>query len=223
MAGIDCGVKPSLPLMNLSAASVDALGIALAETRVWVDRVVIGHNLCPFARAARLSDRTRFVGCAATDPAALLDAFCDAARALIETPVDALETTLLVHPFVLTDFDDYNDFLDVADAALEALGATGVLQVASFHPQYRFAGTADDDVTNATNRSPHPVLQLLRERSVEAAVAALSDPAAIYEANIATLRRLGPAGWQALQDACRADALAISSPARRPVSAAPDR
>ena len=220
---IDHDIKLGLLAMNASAAPGDALATALAETRVWVDRVVIGLNLCPFARAARLSDRTRFVGCAATDPEALLDAFCDAARALLETPVAALETTLLVHPFVLTDFDDYNDFLDVADAALDALGASGVLQVVSFHPQYRFAGTAADDVTNATNRSPHPVLQLLRERSVETAVAALSDPAAIYEANIATLRRLGPAGWQALQDACAADAFANFSPARRQERAAPDR
>jgi len=209
--------------MNVIVEPSDAtLQAALAETRAWVDRVVIGLNLCPFARAARQRDRTRFVGCAATDPEALLAAFCDAARSLIATPVEAVETTLLVHPFVLTDFDDYNDFLDVADAALDALGATGMLQVASFHPHYRFAGTAADDLSNATNRSPHPVLQLLRERSIEAAAAAWPDPAAIYEANIATLERLGPAGWQALQDACRADARASSEPASQPW-AAPDR
>ena len=203
-------------------ANEAALSAALAETRAWVDRVVIGLNLCPFARAARLRARTRFLGCAATDPEALRAAFCDAAGALMATPVEAIETTLLVHPFVLTDFDDYNDFLDVADAALHALGATGVLQVASFHPQYRFAGTAADDVTNATNRSPHPLLQLLRERSIESAVAAWPDPAVIYETNVATLQRLGPSGWRALQDACRADALASSAPAPPP-SAAPDR
>ena len=199
-----------------------ALQSALAETQAWVDRVVIGLNLCPFAKAARQRDRTRFVGCAATDPEALLAAFCDAARALIATPVEAVETTLLVHPFVLTDFDDYNDFLDVADAALDELGATGVLQVASFHPHYRFAGTAADDLSNATNRSPHPVLQLLRERSIEAVAAAWPDPAAIYEANIATLQGLGPAGWAALQSACRADANASSGPALPP-AAPPDR
>jgi hypothetical protein len=199
-----------------------ALSAALAETRAWVDRVVIGLNLCPFARAARQRDRTRLVGCAATEPEALLAAFCDAARSLLEAPVEAVETTLLVHPFVLTDFDDYNDFLDVADAALDALGATGVLQVASFHPDYRFAGTAADDVSNATNRSPHPLLQLLRERSIEAAAAAWPDPAVIYEANVATLQRLGPSGWQALQDACRADARASCEPAL-PAPAPPDR
>jgi len=209
--------------MNPPAEPAEALALALAETRVWVDRVVIGLNLCPYARAARLRNRTRFVGSTVTDPEALLAAFCDAARELIETPVAALETTLLVHPFVLTDFDDYNDFLDVADAALEALGATGVLQVASFHPQYRFAGTAADDVTNATNRSPHPVLQLLREQSVETAVAALPDTAAIYEANLATLRDLGVVGWEALRDDCRAAVLASSSPARSPGSAGPAR
>jgi len=161
--------------MNPPAEPAEALALALAETRVWVDRVVIGLNLCPYARAARLRNRTRFVGSTATDPEALLAAFCDAARELIETPVAALETTLLVHPFVLTDFDDYNDFLDVADAALEALGATGVLQVASFHPQYQFEGTSPDDVGNASNRSPYPTLHLLREDSVDRAVDAFPD------------------------------------------------
>ena len=209
--------------MNVgSGASETTLSVALAETRAWVDRVVIGLGLCPFARAARQRDRTRFVGCAATEPEALLADFCDAARLLMAAPVEVVETTLLVHPFVLTDFDDYNDFLDVADAALDALGATGVLQVASFHPHYRFAGTEADDVSNATNRSPHPLLQLLRERSIEAAAAAWPDPAVIYEANIATLQRLGPAGWQALQDACRADVRASCEPALPP-PAPPDR
>ena len=203
--------------MNVgSGASETTLSVALAETRAWVDRVVIGLGLCPFARAARQRDRTCFVGCAATESEALLDVFCDAARSLMAAPFDAVETTLLVHPFVLTDFDDYNDFLDVADAALDALGATGVLQVASFHPHYRFAGTEAGNVSNATNRSPHPVLQLLRERSIEAAAAAWPDPAVIYEANIATLQRLGPSGWQALQDACRADARASCEPGLSP-------
>jgi hypothetical protein len=181
---------------------------AVAETRAWVERAVIGLNLCPFARGAHGGNRTRYVGCAATDAEALLAAFASEVRLLLATPAETVETTLLVHPFVLNDFDDYNDFLDVADAALEALDATGTLQVASFHPDYRFADTAADDVTNATNRSPHPRLQLLREDRVERAVASLADSASIYEANLATLRGLGWAGWERIRAECRAAAVA---------------
>lgn len=186
--------------MNILKSS--AVEIALAESRAWVDLVVVGLNLCPFAKAARARGRTRFVCSEAIDPEALLEVFCAEARALLATPSAELETTLLIHPLVLNDFGDYNDFLDVADAALEALGAVGVLQVASFHPQYRFAGTAADDIGNATNRAPHPILQLLREASVDTAVASLADSGAIYEANMTTLHRLGPAGWAALQAEC---------------------
>jgi hypothetical protein len=186
-----------------SSAESTATALAVIETRVWIERVVIGLNLCPFARAAHARGRTRYVGCAATDVDALLEAFANEVRLLQATPARTLETTVLVHPFVLNEFADYNDFLDVADRALKTLGATGALQVASFHPQYRFAGSAADDVTNATNRSPHPLLQLLREDSVEQAVAGMADSAAIYEANIATLRRLGWDGWHALQAECR--------------------
>ncbi|MEP7056714.1 MAG: DUF1415 domain-containing protein [Caldimonas sp.] len=192
-----------MPNSNPQASTPDS---AIAQTKAWVERVVIGLNLCPFAKAAQAHGRTRYVCSDAAEPEALLAAFRDEVRTLLGTPSADLETTLLIHPCVLGDFDDYNDFLDVADAALEALGAVGVLQVASFHPQYRFAGTAADDITNATNRSPHPVLQLLREASVDAAVASFPDGAAIYEANIATLRRIGPEGWAALQAECSAAA-----------------
>jgi hypothetical protein len=109
-----------------------------------------------------------------------------------------VETTLLIHPHVLNDFLDYNDFLDVADAAIDELGLAGILQVASFHPDYQFEGTAPDDVDNLTNRSPHPMLHLLREDSIARAVAAFPDTATIYERNIETLRRLGASGWRQL-------------------------
>lgn len=192
------------PLTAIGPSTATALEIAIAETRAWVDRAVIGLNLCPFAKAAQARGRTRFVCSAATDQEALLGAFCDEARWLVGASPADTETTLLIHPFVLADFDDYNDFLDLADTALEALGCSGVLQVASFHPRYRFAGTAADDVTNATNRSPHPVLQLLREDSIAAAVTAFPDSATIYEANLATLRRLGAEGWAELAESFRA-------------------
>lgn len=195
--------KPSPPTV-IEPSAAGASEIVLAETRAWVERAVVGLNLCPFAKAAQAHGRTRFVCSAATDADTLLGAFCDEARFLVGASPAVVETTLLIHPFVLADFDDYNDFLDLADAALEALGCAGVLQVASFHPHYRFAGTAADDVTNATNRSPYPVLQLLREDSIAAAVAAFPDSATIYEANLATLRRLGAEGWAELAETFRA-------------------
>jgi hypothetical protein len=109
-----------------------------------------------------------------------------------------VETTLLIHPHVLTDFLDYNDFLDAADAEIASAGLEGVIQVASFHPDYVFAGVAADDPSHATNRSPWPLLHLLREESIDRAVAAYPDPDAIVERNLDTLRRLGPEGWRAL-------------------------
>ena len=108
------------------------------------------------------------------------------------------ETTLLIHPGVLTDFLEYNDFLDVCEAAVVELDLEGELQVASFHPQYRFAGTQAEDIENYTNRSPYPMLHLLREASIERAIAAVPDTDEIYRRNIRTMRKLGHAGWARL-------------------------
>lgn len=178
----------------------------LAETRAWVERAVIGLNLCPFARAVQAKGQVRYAFSDARQPAALRADLERELLALAAADPRETDTTLLVHPGALADFGDYNDFLDEADAALEALGLAGVLQVASFHPDYRFAGSTADDIDNATNRSPYPTLHLLREDSIDRAVAAFPDPASIYENNIRRLRALGPAGWAALQAACRADA-----------------
>lgn len=197
-------------------ADPDRPALVEAETCAWLDRAVIGLDLCPFAKSARARGRTRIVVSPARDVETLLEEFAAEVQRLLGTSPRDLETTLLVHPSVLADFADYNDFLDLADAALEALGATGVLQVASFHPGYQFAGTAADDITNATNRSPYPLLQLLREDSVAAALDSLADPDAIYEANIARLRSLGAAGWQELQRACRREALDVVRSKREP-------
>jgi len=183
--------------------------LALAETRAWVDRAVIGLNLCPFAKAPRVKGQVRCVVSEARDAEALLAVLVDELKRLAETPPDRVETTLLIHPQVLTDFADYNDFLDLADAAVAELGLEGVIQVASFHPRYRFAGSKADDLANATNRSPHPTLHLLREASISRAVAAFPEAEAIFEANIATLRRLGAEGWAALQARCREDAALV--------------
>jgi uncharacterized protein len=179
---------------------------ALRATRAWVEQAVIGLNLCPFAKAVQAKNLIRYVCSDAQDSAALLRTLRGELQHLADTPMVELETTLLVHPQVLVDFLDYNDFLDEADALLCAMGLDGVMQIASFHPQYQFAGTAADDIDNATNRSPHPTLHLLREASIERAVAAFPEPEAIYEANMRTLRALGARGWAELQARCLREA-----------------
>lgn len=164
----------------------------------WLEKAVIGLNLCPFARAVHTGGGIRYRVSDAENAETLLEHLGEELRLLSSTAGDAIETTLLIHPRVLTDFLDYNDFLDVADAAVDALGLAEVLQVASFHPQYQFADTEPDDIGNYTNRAPYPTLHLLRHDSVERAVAAIPDPAAIFETNIETLRTLGHAGWRRL-------------------------
>ena len=171
---------------------------AIADTRRWLERAVIGLNLCPFAKAVHLRQQIRWVDSAARDAEALLAELVAEMQRLAAADPAQIDTTLIVHAEVLRDFDDHNDFLDLADAALDALGLEGVLQVASFHPDYRFADSPSDDPANLSNRSPHPTLHLLREDSVSRAVDALPDAADIFERNIDTLRRLGHAGWQRL-------------------------
>ena len=172
---------------------------ALQATRAWVEHAVIGLNLCPFAKAVQVKDLVRYVCSDARDTTALFAALRSELQRLADTSMEAVETTLLVHPAVLQDFLDYNDFLAEADALLVEMGLDGTLQIASFHPQYQFAGTDVDDIGNATNRSPYPTLHLLREASIERAVAAFPEAAAIYEANQRALRKLGPVGWAALR------------------------
>jgi hypothetical protein len=170
----------------------------LARTRAWLEQAVIGLELCPFAKAVHARGRIRWVVSDANDPEALRVDLRRELELLAAAPIDDVETTLLLHPRVLKDFLDYNDFLDVADGEIEDLGLEGVLQVASFHPGYVFAGSDPDAVENATNRSPVPLLHLLREESIDRAVQAYPDPDAIVSRNLETLRRLGPAGWRAL-------------------------
>ena len=172
----------------------------IAQTRRWLERAVIGLNLCPFAKAVYVKQQVRFVLSEATTTEALLDELTAELSLLSQTDAQAVDTTLLVHPHVLTDFLDYNDFLDHADAAVAALGLEGEIQVASFHPQYQFAGTYPDEMGNYTNRAPFPTLHLLREASIDRAVAAFPDPDVIVERNIATLEELGVEGWKRLME-----------------------
>ena len=172
---------------------------AVSRTLAWLEQAVIGLNLCPFAKAPHAKGLVRCVESTADDPAALVGDLVDELQRLASTPADRLETTLLVHPRVFTDFEAFNDFLDVADDVLAELGLEGEIQIASFHPDYRFEDTEPDDVTNATNRSPHPTLHLIREASIDRAVTAFPEAEAIYEVNMATMERLGPQGWEALR------------------------
>ena len=187
---------PDTPSLNSDALPEDASYIA--DTTRWVERAMIGLNLCPFARAPHVQGKLRMRVSHARDTDALLDDLCGELQSLNALTPEECETGLLIHPYVLTDFLDYNDFLDVADAALQTLGLEGIWQVASFHPDYQFADSSPDDITNFSNRSPWPTLHLLREASVERAMESMSDTDAIYRNNIATLERLGHAGWQAL-------------------------
>lgn len=167
----------------------------IAETQRWLERAVIGLNLCPFAKAVYVKDQVRIVLSDATTPEALVEQLAEELVLLRDTPAEQIDTTLIVHPQVLTDFLDYNDFLDNADAAIEALDLQGILQVASFHPDYQFDGVAADDASNYTNRAPFPTLHLLREDSVARAVDVYPDPDVIVERNIQTLDRIGVDGW----------------------------
>ena len=179
---------------------IDTFAPAQVEADVsrWLERAVIGLNLCPFAKAVHAKGQVRIVVSDASTERALLEQLGEEMALLRDTPAEEIDTTLLVHPQVLQDFLDYNDFLDQADALLEAMELDGVLQVASFHPHYQFAGTEVDEAENLTNRAPHPILHLLREDSVERAVAAYPKPDAIIERNVATMRRLGAEGLRKL-------------------------
>jgi hypothetical protein len=170
----------------------------VAATRAWLEKAVIGLNLCPFAEAVHVGNQIRYAVSDAQTPEALLADLARELQTLAAADPAEVETTLLIHPHVLDDFLGYNDFLDIADAAVEELGLTGTIQVASFHPRYRFADTEPDAIENYSNRSPYPMLHLLREESVERAVAAFPDAGRIPERNIETLRRIGHAGWRRL-------------------------
>ena len=173
----------------------------IAATQRWLQQAVIGLNLCPFAKAVVAKQQVRFVLSDATTPEQLLQTLGEELALLRDTPAEQVDTTLIVHPQVLTDFLDYNDFLELADGLVESLELEGILQVASFHPHYQFAGSEPDDIANYTNRAPYPTLHLLREDSVARAVDAFPDSDAIVDRNIETLTRLGHEGWRRIVNA----------------------
>ncbi|HHJ15074.1 MAG TPA: DUF1415 family protein [Gammaproteobacteria bacterium] len=165
----------------------------VAHCRRWVEQLVIGLNLCPFARKPYENGQVRFVVSHATQPEALLEDLHRELETLRSTDPQELDTTLLIHPQVLQDFLDYNDFLGVVDNFLEQGGYADEFQVASLHPDYRFADTQPDDAENYTNRSPYPLLHILRENSVTQALGSIAHPEKIPERNIRSLEKLGAA------------------------------
>ncbi|KAG9539057.1 hypothetical protein KCV01_g26428, partial [Aureobasidium melanogenum] len=171
---------------------------AIDATRLWLERAVIGLNLCPFAKAVHRKGQVRYVVSDAEQPLQLHQDLVRELEFLRDSDPEAVDTTLLIHPHVLADFMDFNEFLEVADDTVADLDLEGEIQVASFHPDFQFDGTAPDDITNYTNRSPFPTLHLLREASIDKAVAAFPEASTIFEANIATLDRLGVEGWKKL-------------------------
>ena len=171
----------------------------IAATRDWVRRAVIGLNLCPFAKAVEQRGQVRYVVSHARHEEDLLADLRRELAHLAATPAEVTDDTLLIHPEVLQEFFAFQNFLARADAAVRKAGLEGVIQIASFHPDYQFADTEPDDVTNCTNRAPYPTLHLLREASIAEAVKSDAAAEGIYERNQATMRTLGKAGWEKLR------------------------
>jgi uncharacterized protein len=172
--------------------------IVITDTVRWLERSVIGLNLCPFAKAPHVKGQIHYVVSQAKGLEGLRDELIEQLQVLAELSAEERETTLLIVPQMLRDFLEFNDFLDEADGVLQELDLEGVLQVASFHPDFQFADADPSDLGNYTNRSPYPTLHLLREESIDRAVEAFPEAEMIYEANIQTMEKLGEKGWNAL-------------------------
>jgi uncharacterized protein len=172
---------------------VKLLNSVIETTRQWIQSIVVGLNLCPFARQPLQAGLVHFIEAAALDEAGLMLELRSALLALHASDRSAIETTVLIHPHVLTDFAQYNQFLDLADSLIDELDLVGEIQIASFHPDYQFAGTLINDPENYSNRSPYPMLHLLREASISQALDQGADSSAIVQRNIDTLRGLGVA------------------------------
>jgi uncharacterized protein len=170
----------------------------VAVTQRWLEKVVLGLRLCPFAAVPFARGQIRYRVSSVTTTQELAEDLARELTHLHSADPELCETSLLIHPYVLTDFLDYNQFLDEADAAIAALGFRAELQIASFHPDYQFAGSAPSDVQNCSNRSPYPMLHLLREASVARAVQLCPEINEIGKRNMATLVELGYEGWLAL-------------------------
>ena len=167
-------------------------------TRIWLEKAVIGLNLCPFAKAVYVKDQIRYVVSHARHTDQFLEELDQELEHLANIDPEVTDTTLLIHPTLFPEFGVFNDFLELAEGAPQALGLDEALQVASFHPDFQFADTQPDDMSNYTNRAPYPTLHLIRQASIDRAVESFPDPAAIFERNIEVVNELGPEGWKGL-------------------------
>ena len=172
--------------------------VVIEDTQQWLNKAVIGLNLCPFAKAVVAKQQVRYVVCMDSEPEQVLKMLQEEMQLLINTDAALLDTTLLIAPHLLPDFLEFNEFLFDCDSVLLSMALEGVLQIADFHPRYQFAGTEPDDISNFTNRAPYPTLHLLREESIDKAVAAFPDASLIYERNVKVLEDLGREGWESL-------------------------
>ena len=170
----------------------------IAATREWIEKAVIGLNLCPFAKSVYVKNQVRIVVSDARHIDGFLEDLDRELDHLAEVDPEVTDTTLLIHPTLFPDFLDFNDVHQIADEAVAEHELEGVIQIASFHPDYQFEGTEPDDITNYTNRAPFPTLHLIREESLDRAVEAFPEAEMIYERNMETLKKLGLAGWLAL-------------------------
>ena len=180
-------------------ASSEAAAPFICDTVRWLERAVIGLNLCPFAKSVHVKGQIHYAVTLTQDKGQVLELLGHELAALAAAPATERDTTLLVLPRCFPEFLDFNDFLEDAEALLEEMALTGTLQIASFHPRFQFAGTEPDDVTNCTNRAPYPTLHLLREASIDRAVEVFPEAEAIYERNIKVLEAMGMEGWIALE------------------------
>jgi uncharacterized protein len=170
----------------------------IAACRHWLEQAVIGLNLCPFARKPYNLNRLRFTLSHARHLDAYLELLEQEILLLLQTPAIEIETTLIIEPQLFTDFDVFLDAATLAEQVLQDVNADGTIQIAPFHPDFQFADEPHNDISNYTNRSPYPILHLIRESSIDQAVAAFPDAATIYERNKALLRRMGAEGWAKL-------------------------
>ena len=168
------------------------------HTKQWLEKAVIGLNLCPFAKAPHVKNLIRIVVSEARHLDGFLEDLDRELQLLGNTPASELETTLLVHPTLFPDFETFNQMLEIADDAVVENKLEGIIQIAPFHPDFQFEGTEADDISNYTNRSPYPTLHLIREDSISKAAEAFPDASAIFDRNIALLEKMGHEGWDKL-------------------------
>jgi uncharacterized protein len=183
----------------------DACAPFVRDTVQWLERAVVGLNLCPFAKAVHVKGQVHYAVCMSSDATDVLQMLQDEIQALWALDADVRDTTLLLAPYALPDFLDFHALTQQAERLVRKMKLEGQIQVASFHPRFQFAGAEADDISNYTNRAPYPTLHILREASIDLAVAAFPEAEAIYEKNIQTLEALGVSGWQALDVGPHAD------------------